>query len=76
MEYLTVGDLLSDKVEINFHMFGVLMLNRVDGEVHDVGYHIRQECTEKVECGAPITTGTTKWPQPHHWRWCSTRPPR
>jgi hypothetical protein len=36
MEYadLTDGDSLSDKMKINLHMFGVLMLNRVGGEVH------------------------------------------
>jgi hypothetical protein len=31
---LTDGDLLSDKMEINLHMLGVLMLNRFGGEVH------------------------------------------
>jgi hypothetical protein len=32
---LTDGNLLSDKMKINFHMFGALMLNGVGGEVHD-----------------------------------------
>jgi hypothetical protein len=32
---LTDGNLLSDKMKINLHMFGALMLNGVDGEVHD-----------------------------------------
>jgi hypothetical protein len=31
---LTDGNLLSDKMKINLHMFGALMLNRVGGEVH------------------------------------------
>jgi hypothetical protein len=31
---LTDGDSLSYKMKINLHMFGVLMLNRVGGEVH------------------------------------------
>jgi hypothetical protein len=36
MEYadLTHGDSLSNKIKINLHMFGVLMLNGVDREVH------------------------------------------
>jgi hypothetical protein len=29
------GDLLSDKMEINLHMLGTLMLNGIDGEVYD-----------------------------------------
>jgi hypothetical protein len=38
MEYadLTDGDSLSDKMKINLYMFGMLMLNGVDGEVHGV----------------------------------------
>jgi hypothetical protein len=32
---LTDGYLLSDKMKINLHMFHALMLNGVDGEVHD-----------------------------------------
>jgi hypothetical protein len=37
MEYvdLTDGDSLSNKMKINLHMFGVLMLNGVGGEVHN-----------------------------------------
>jgi hypothetical protein len=31
----TDGDILSDKMEINLHMLGVLMLNEVAREVHD-----------------------------------------
>jgi hypothetical protein len=36
MEYadLADGDSLSDKMKINLHMFGALMLNGVGGEVH------------------------------------------
>jgi hypothetical protein len=35
MEYedLTNGDLLSDKMKINLHMFSALMLNGVDGKI-------------------------------------------
>jgi hypothetical protein len=32
---LTNGNLLLDKMKINLHMLGVLMLNGVGGEVHD-----------------------------------------
>jgi hypothetical protein len=32
---LTDDDLFSDEVKINLHMFGVLVLNGVVGEVHD-----------------------------------------
>jgi hypothetical protein len=37
MEYvdLTDGDSLSNKMKINLHMFRVLMLNGVGGEVHN-----------------------------------------
>jgi hypothetical protein len=37
MDYadLIDGDSLSDKIKINLHMFGALMLNGVGGEVHD-----------------------------------------
>jgi hypothetical protein len=37
MDYadLTDGDSLSDKIKINLHMFGALMLNGVGGEVHN-----------------------------------------
>jgi hypothetical protein len=31
---LTDGNLLSDKMKINLHMLGALMLNEVGGEVH------------------------------------------
>jgi hypothetical protein len=36
MEYadLTDGDSLSEKMKINLHIFGALMLNGVGGEVH------------------------------------------
>jgi hypothetical protein len=38
MEYvdLTDGDSLSNKMKINLHMLGALMVNGVDEEVHDV----------------------------------------
>jgi hypothetical protein len=32
---LTDDNLLSDKMKINLHMFGALMLNGVGGEIHD-----------------------------------------
>jgi hypothetical protein len=31
---LTDGNIFSDKIKINLHMFGALMLNGVSGEVH------------------------------------------
>jgi hypothetical protein len=31
---LTDGNIFSDKIKINLHMFGALMLNGVGGEVH------------------------------------------
>jgi hypothetical protein len=34
---LTDDNLLSDKMKINLHMLGVLMLNGIGGEVHDAG---------------------------------------
>jgi hypothetical protein len=33
---LTDGDLFSDKIEINLHVLGTLMLNGVGGEVYNV----------------------------------------
>jgi hypothetical protein len=33
---LTDGNLLLNKMKINLHMFDVLMLNGVGGDVHDV----------------------------------------
>jgi hypothetical protein len=33
---LTDGDLFSDKIEINLHVLGMLMLNGVGGEVYNV----------------------------------------
>jgi hypothetical protein len=32
---LANGNILSDKMKVNLHMFGALMLNVVGGEVHD-----------------------------------------
>jgi hypothetical protein len=33
---LTDDNLLSDKTKINLHMLGVLMLNKIDEDAHDV----------------------------------------
>jgi hypothetical protein len=44
---LTDGDLLSDKIEINLHMLGVLMLNKVGGEVHDANIVIVDKCASR-----------------------------
>jgi hypothetical protein len=45
MEYvhLTDGDSLSEKIKINLHMFGALILNGVGGEVHDADIVIVDE---------------------------------
>jgi hypothetical protein len=43
---LTDGNLLSDKMKINLHMLGALMLNEVGEEVHDIDVVI-------VDKGAP-----------------------
>jgi hypothetical protein len=40
------GDLLLNKIEINIHMLGALMLNRVGGKVHDTNVVV-------VDKGAP-----------------------
>jgi hypothetical protein len=40
----TDGNLLSDKMKINLHMLGALMLNRVGGEVHDVDIVAVDKC--------------------------------
>jgi hypothetical protein len=50
MEYadLTDGDSLSNKMKINLHMFGVLMLNGVGGEVHDADVVIVDESAPRM----------------------------
>jgi hypothetical protein len=47
---LVGGNLLLDKMKINLHMLGVLMLNGVDGEVHDAD-------VVAVDNGAPRRRG-------------------
>jgi hypothetical protein len=47
---LVDGNLLSEKMKINIHMLGVLILNRVGGEVHDADVVI-------VDKGAPRWRG-------------------
>jgi hypothetical protein len=47
---LADGNLLSDKIKINLHMLGVLMLNVVGGEVHDADVVV-------VDKGAPRRRG-------------------
>jgi hypothetical protein len=69
---LTDGDLHSDKIEINLHMLGALMLNGVGGEVHGTDVVV-------VDKGAP-----RRWTlelmeqllQPHRWRRHGTQPLR
>jgi hypothetical protein len=41
---LTDGNLLSDKMKINLHMLGALMLNGVGGEVHDADIVTVDKC--------------------------------
>jgi hypothetical protein len=41
---LTDDNLLSDKMKINLHMLGALMLNGVDGEVHDADIIAVDKC--------------------------------
>jgi hypothetical protein len=41
---LTDGNLLSNKMKINLHMTGALMLNRVGGEVHGVDIVAVDKC--------------------------------
>jgi hypothetical protein len=47
---LAGGNLLSDKMKINLHMLGALMLNGVGGEVHDAD-------VVAVDMGAPRRRG-------------------
>jgi hypothetical protein len=44
---LTDGNLLSDKMKINLHMFGALMLNEVGGEVHGVDIVAVDKCAPR-----------------------------
>jgi hypothetical protein len=48
--YSVDGNLLSDKMKINLHMLGALMLNGVDGEVHNAD-------VVRVDKGAPRRWG-------------------
>jgi hypothetical protein len=47
---LADGNLLSDKIKINLHMLGALMLNGVGGEVHSADVIV-------VDKGAPRRRG-------------------
>jgi hypothetical protein len=38
------SNLLSDKMKINLHTLGALMLNRVGGEVHDADIVVVDKC--------------------------------
>jgi hypothetical protein len=40
-------NLLSDKMKINLHMLGVLMLNGVGGEVHDTDIIVVDKCAPR-----------------------------
>jgi hypothetical protein len=44
---LTNGYLLSDKMKINLHMFGALMLNGVDGEIHGTNIVAVDKCAPR-----------------------------
>jgi hypothetical protein len=44
---LTDGNLLSDKMKINLHMLGVLMLNRVGGYVHNADIVAVDKCAPR-----------------------------
>jgi hypothetical protein len=44
---LTDGNLLSDKMMINLHMLGALMLNRVGGEVHGTDIVTVDKCAPR-----------------------------
>jgi hypothetical protein len=44
---LTNGNLLSDKMKINLHMLGALMLNRVGGEVHNADIITVDKCAPR-----------------------------
>jgi hypothetical protein len=54
---LVDGNLLSDKMKINLHMLGALMLNGVGGEVHGAD-------VVAVDKGAPIWWGLEQLSQP------------
>jgi hypothetical protein len=41
------GNLLSDKMKINLHMLGALMLNGVGGEVHDANIVAVDKCAPR-----------------------------
>jgi hypothetical protein len=44
---LTDGNLLSDKMKINLHMLGALMLNEVGGYVHDTDIIAVDKCAPR-----------------------------
>jgi hypothetical protein len=44
---LTDGNLLSDKMRVNLHMLGVLMLNGIGGEVHDTDIVAVDKCAPR-----------------------------
>jgi hypothetical protein len=44
---LADGNLLSDKMKINLCMLGVLMLNRIGGEVHDADIVAVDKCAPR-----------------------------
>jgi hypothetical protein len=45
---LTNDHILSDKMEINLQMFDALMLNGVDGEVHDTDIVTVDKCASRM----------------------------
>jgi hypothetical protein len=47
---LTDDNLLSDKMKINLHMLGALMLNGVGGEVHCADIVVVDKCAPRRQC--------------------------
>jgi hypothetical protein len=74
---LADGNLLSDKMKINLHMLGALMLNGVGGEVHGAKVAtVDKGCTETAGSGVRGAAVAAKWPQSRRWQRHDTRPQR
>jgi hypothetical protein len=64
---LTDGNLLSDKMKINLHMLGALILNGVGGEVHGADIvAVDKYALRRRGSGARGAANAAKWPQPRH----------
>jgi hypothetical protein len=64
---LADGDFLLNKVEINIHMLGALMLNGVGGEIDNADVIAVDKSTESVDSEGHEAVAAAKWPQPHLW---------